>query len=589
MRDDAWYDAPIVETEAIRFLIARVEASLQKPFRVLLTGEKGTGKGTVVRAGLPQGDDSAFLVIEGIPDVLGVPYAPLARAFHEFLTKYGRSKKHGRLALEISFELARLVPILGQFRQSIIAVAEKVSKNSPAPVTNHLDVLHQTKNVIRKLSKRDPVVLVFRGIDAYDPSTLSILLSLVADDELPCSYVLEHLVKAALESRRRLAQRDAATRFRDAAALQALVDPAKQVEAQGFSLEAGVSLYLAGQYEGAIDTLRDLAIVAVDVHAKAAALLYQGLAEYMGSTYENAQATLEHLLKQHGDVVTGSMLCTARLTLASVLYHRGEWDAARKHYRKVFALTDGGEPCRLDALKRINMFYVTELALPMLQRELGLLDASKNPDLFWEINHNLGCNHLMMNQLVEAETAFRASLRHFESVGSHKAAYPHNNLAIVNLLRGDFVRARHHIDQVREAPISEFDRASAECHRGIILALEKKTGEAINAMEAAARIASQEPILQEVTNYNLAWILSLQGDAAGALLRLGRDLPHGNGPWQDYKIAQRQRLAQRLLGTAPLPGALQGKQLTKLETTGRKDAWIYKELDFEFSEVWFWE
>lgn len=811
-----------IETKSIQALQKIWAEARPQGVRALLRGEAGLGKATAATWVASEASGAQAWILVGRPDGVGTPYQAILSVFQKFVLDHLEDGRNRRLALEIASDLLRLLPFLGPLADPLARAIKRRAWNRPQPVNSHFDLAYLLRRILRTMAERAPVVLVLRDIDAFDGSSLSLVVQLASDPikkvsflltvgsthtalpagsamgrrrdtldllerehgfqavafvpfdhdetraflaqrlggipsnqdvnalhaftggnalfleetvaslkaqdlffvesgelrlrrdpwkhahgvssiiderlaaleadlrnvldvasvlgaEFPSrpiagvlerrhlevlrqlrkleevhhfiqemkrhhrfrhgavrdlvyrklegamaqehhllvaqyleanpldgdnDYALHHhyrmagrtteaircLERAAWESRSRLCHLDAAERFEAAAEARGVLPQPEGVAAQELRLEAGRSLYDAGQYEDAATSLAVLAADAMDEGIRATALLYQGMSEYLSATYEEAQSTLEHLLRDHGTNLGPQGTAQARLALASVLYHAGAWGAARRQYRKVFTYTGEAQAqVHRDALKRVNMFYSMELAAPQLEQELARMTDRETDPKAWEIMHNLACNHLFMGRLDEAKSCFEEVLCRFEAAGSVCAAYPRNNLAIIAILQGNHGLARMHTAKVREAPRSEYDRSSARIHEAMMDVLEGNIDGGIARLEQLLGDVDDEPILDRVTHHNLGWAHTLKGERDAAARYFSHGVPTGDGPWHRIMAGHRQRILMRAFPNQPLPPALQGTDHEFLERTGRADAWVYRNLDYEFSEVWFWE
>jgi tetratricopeptide (TPR) repeat protein len=401
---------------------------------------------------------------------------------------------------------------------------------------------------------------------------------------------LPHLIRSAEQSRTQGSYLEASARYGAAAQLaETVTDNVAQAPELWF--RAGLALEVAGEFSRAEEIFRALARTPVPNHIRARAQLHVGLCEYMSEDTWQCIASLNAVLASHSDRLSNEERVHARLVIATALYHVGEWDAARSAFRKCFrdGATRSDHVLRARVHKSINMFYLPELALPVLEESWRSLSEDHAGLLRWELQHNIGCNHLLMGELERAGELFRECRDALEGFGTYRAAYPTNNLALVEMLSGRYGEAETLFHAAREAPMSEFDRVSADCHLAVIEVLrgEVETGALALARLYNEALVESERILSEVVGHNLGWARLLEGRTAEAERLLRVSAPTRPHLWLDFKIASTERLLYRIQRTrdSTLPAEVE----TLVERSGRRDRWTFERFDFWISELWFWE
>jgi tetratricopeptide (TPR) repeat protein len=397
------------------------------------------------------------------------------------------------------------------------------------------------------------------------------------------------LVRSAQQARTRGSHLEASERFLKATQMSERLELDGE-STQELLMEAAISLQHAGKFSRAADLHRRL-LQSQNPRIVAFAQLSLGFCEYLSDETWTAIESMNVALQSHGEYLFEEERTHVRLLLAAMLYHVGAWDAARAQYRKCFR----DSLIRMDGVllasvrKRINMFYLPELALPMLEESWRAMSETRIEPLRWELQHNVGCNYLLMGDLDRAAHLFKECLNAFERTGSYRCAYPMNNLGIVHLLQGRYDEADERFQSVREAPLSDFDRISADCHLALTQVLRGQ-------VEAGTRIlyefmrdeaVSTDPILRELVAHNLGWALSRGGDLVKAEHYLLISVPTRPHLWREMKIANTARLLRRM-GCALSSDALRQNE-DLLDKSGRKDKWLFEQFDFWISEVWFWE
>lgn len=402
---------------------------------------------------------------------------------------------------------------------------------------------------------------------------------------------LEHLVSAAEEARRIGGHAESARRFLAARDLQSRLRPGDREERAAFAYEEGRASFDAGLFAEASTALSDAQGFTSDPAREGSILFLKGLAEYFNEEPDVAEATLQQFFASPRPGIEPNVVRAARLARSSILYALGRWQEARLEYHRGQPRAEDDATIfeRAHARKRMNMFLWPEFCVAQIERSIADLEPFRDQPLYWELTHNLASNYLLLGDLDRAERLFERTLDAFRRARSHRVAYPLNNLAIVKLLRGDLRSAAEAAREVVRAPVSEFDRLCSEHQLAVIDVL---TGNVTHALETLRRIAaslesSTEQVLIEITRHNLAWTLHRAGRDPEALAAL-QDVPDDlSGLWADLTRAKRERLARKILQiTDPVSP---DSSLARLEQVRRKDAWLFRDVDFEIADVWFWE
>lgn len=403
------------------------------------------------------------------------------------------------------------------------------------------------------------------------------------------SEALPYLIRAAQQSRTRGSHLEAGERFILAAQLSQRLEQERE-STEALWMEAAVSLQDAGKFDQAAVLHRQL-LQSENTRIVAFAQLMLGLCQYLSDNIWNAIESLNRVLESHGNHLFEQERTHARVVLATMLYHTGAWDAARAQYRKCFrdSLIRSDRVLLASVRRSINMFYLPELALPLLEESWQDMREAGMEPLRWELQHNVACNYLLMGELDRAALLFSECLQAFERTGSYRSAYPGNNLGIVRMLQGRYDEADERFHAVREAPMSEFDRVSAECHLALTRVLRGDVESGSRTLQALVEDAcvDSELVLKELIAHNLGWVLGLRGEDAEAEYYLRTSVPTRPHLWREMKIASTARLLRRMgrdLGSECLR---ENEDL--LSTSGRKDKWLFERFDFWISEVWFWE
>lgn len=401
-----------------------------------------------------------------------------------------------------------------------------------------------------------------------------------------------HLVRSAETARAQLSHEEAAHRFRLARELRS--PEHDEVFSIFLTLEEATSRYDAGQFAESARLLRELRPENIDTATFARILHSLALAEYLLDKPREADLLLARLLSQMPEDLGESLLLRALLTRSSVLYALGDWDRARETYLScIRELPKHNEVQAADVLKRVNMFYLPELAEHFLLDAKTRLEGQEDSSLYWEVHHNIGANHLLRGNLDRAELNFNESLQHFEMIGTYRVSYPLNNLGLVALLRGDYDTAKTMFGRVNSMAVPQFDRLSARCHLALLDCLEGRPEMGVLSLERLLDEARHlsEVILWDIIGHDLAWAYRIAGRLRESLDQLIARPPIPKDLWSDFRLARRERMIAELeamlaSGRAEVTPSERGSHLA---TSGRSDAWRFKNLEFELNDLWFWE
>src|ERR1700688_1136231 len=319
---------------------------------------------------------------------------------------------------------------------------------------------------------------------------------------------VEHLVKAAGAARSQLSHEEAAHRFRLAREMRESTPRSNVASLTLLTIEEAASRYDAGQFAESARLLRTLREDHKDSNTAGRILLDLALSEYMLDRPREASMLLAELLALVPNGLDERSMLKALLTKSSVLYALGDWDLARETFLSCVRELPKHDDTRVaDVLKRVNMFYLPELAEHFLFEARERLVNQEDSPLFWEIHHNVGSNCLLKGDLAQASEYFQETLQQFETLGTYRVSYPLNNLGLVALLRDDYDAARAHFKKVTALPVPQFDRLSAKCHLAVLECLEGRPDKAIPVFEALYEEARHlsEVILWDIISHDLAW------------------------------------------------------------------------------------
>jgi tetratricopeptide (TPR) repeat protein len=399
---------------------------------------------------------------------------------------------------------------------------------------------------------------------------------------------IKYLIESAYSARRRFSYEEAAHRFHLAQDLTAQLRGSKDRQSTRLGLEEGIAYFEGGAFALSAERLTALAPDDFDRESRAIRLFYLSLSEYMSDDPAAARLTLDSLFSNGLSALPADLRLRAIMSKAAILYAVGSWDEARMTYlRFIREVPPGVETLRADAVKRINMFYLPELALPLLRKTQERIEINRHLPLYWEVHHNIGANYLLLGELELSESYFREALDEFYKMGTYRVSYTLNNLGLIKMFQGNFDEARDLFNQVRAISRVDYDRMSAGCHLAIIDCLSGTPEKAIPQLEAIwcrARGMS-EILLTELICHNLAWAYSLAGDYSKALNRLQEGPGVRKDLWSDFRSERRQRMMAYL--SQGLPAANRTTELTT--ATGRRSARSFKCFEYDANDLWFWE
>jgi tetratricopeptide (TPR) repeat protein len=402
------------------------------------------------------------------------------------------------------------------------------------------------------------------------------------------SEALRYAANAAEAALRRQAPAEAARRFHHAYTINMRIAPLDMVESTEFLRKQATALYGAGDFLAAADAFRALVDDVGDPAQHAECLLQLGAAQYMLDQPKIAFGTLEPLARANFDALSRGSQLQLRLILSGILFHTGRWAEGREQYKLAFGLRAPHDPPdrHHELVKRINMYFVPEIALPQLLSIREQMADTKTTPLYWEVNHNIGCNYMLSGHLETARDAFAESYRYFDDIGTFRAAHSLINLGLVDLVRGRFDLARSHFTLSRVAAATIFERLSANVHLALIDALTGDAEAAAVTLERLRHGAYQttEMVLHEIVTHNLAWTYGLLGRAAEAIRIFEEEVPRRGDLWYPFRQKTRDALVQEL----KMRGRL-GVADTMSFASGIAGAWWFRALPYELNDIWFWE
>lgn len=402
------------------------------------------------------------------------------------------------------------------------------------------------------------------------------------------SEALRYATSAAEGARHRKSPVEAARRFGHAYAINMRIAPVDVAEAHHLREKQATALYDAGEFSGAADAFRALVEEVTDAPHRAECLLHLGAAQYMLDQPKIAFATLEPLARTSFELLSRASQVRLRLILSGILFHTGRFDEGREQYKLAFALRASGDPPdrQYELVKRINMFFVPEIALSQLLAVHERMADAKDTLLYWEINHNVGCNYMLSGDLENARGFFADSYRYFDDIGTFRAAHSLNNLGLVDLVRGRLDAARSHFVLGRVAAATIFERLSANVHLAVVDALTGDVERAAATLERLRHTAYQttEMVLHEIVTHNLAWVYGLLGRASEAVRMFEDDVPRRGDLWYPF----RQKVRDALVDEIKAHGHVATTDTLSF-ASGIAGAWWFRGLPYELNDIWFWE
>jgi tetratricopeptide (TPR) repeat protein len=399
---------------------------------------------------------------------------------------------------------------------------------------------------------------------------------------------LRYATSAAEAARRRNAPAEAARRFQHAYAINMHIAPLDITEATGLLEKQATALYEAGDFGAAADAFRMLLDEITEPARRVECILHLGATQYMLDQPKIAFATLEPLARASFELLSRASQVRLRLILSGILFHTGRFADGREQYKLALALRsrhDAPER-RHELVKRINMFFLPEIALPQLLATREQMADATDTVLYWEVNHNIGCNYMLSGDLDTARALFAESYRYFDDIGTFRAAHSLNNLGLVDLVRGRFETARSHFALSRVAAATVFERLSANVHLAVIDALTGNVESAVTTLERLRHTAYQttEMVLHEIVTHNLAWAYGLVGRAPEAIHIFEEEVPRRGDLWYSFRQKTRDALVDELKAHGRL--AIED---TMPFASGIAGAWWFRGVPYELNDIWFWE
>ncbi len=401
-----------------------------------------------------------------------------------------------------------------------------------------------------------------------------------------------HLIRSAEIARSQLSHEEAAHRFRLARELREITPGRSAASLALLTLEEAAARYDAGQFAESATMLRALKSSNRDTSISGRILLDLALSEYLLDRPREANLLLSELLSTASNGLDEKSMLRALLTKSSVLYALGSWDLARSTFLSCTRELPKHDDIRVaDVLKRVNMFYLPELAEHFLFEAKERLARQKDNPLFWEIHHNIGTNYLLKGELALASEYLQEALRQFESMGTYRVSYPLNNAGLIALLEGDHDVARTIFNKITALPVPQFDRLSARCHAALLDCLEGNPEKAIPLLETLYEEARHlsEVILWDIIGHDLAWAYRLAGRFRESVELLKASPPIPKDLWSDFRIERRRRMKSEMEQALDCKASDIGGNPHAPQVSGRSDAWRFKLLEFEVNDLWFWE
>lgn len=315
---------------------------------------------------------------------------------------------------------------------------------------------------------------------------------------------------------------------------------------------------------------------------------------YYVDDFEGSVAKCNGILSQFADSLGLATRVHVRLTLSAALYHLGRWSEARHHYRRCFAERGITEDSLLlaQALKRVNMFYIPELALPKLTAVVVEDRLNAAPDLRFELLTNIGMNYLRFSEFDTASRYFDDALRGFQALGSRKQTYPMNDLALAEMLAGRYSSARHMFARLIADFTEEFERDCARSNEAVCALMEGDAEWAADVLQQMWNRVSDDgsPVLMELVGNNLGLAMAGTGRAKEAVKLIIETSSCREQVATSFERGRRHRLVERIGGGSAQDFlAATAADYERLAISGRRDAGIYRDTDYEIGDLWFWE
>lgn len=391
-------------------------------------------------------------------------------------------------------------------------------------------------------------------------------------------------ISAANSARETFSPEVAAARFRRAHDLQLRADPRNHAVREELQFEEAASWYDAARFDVAADLFRGLIHETDDPVRRQRSILRLGLAQYLLDQPQMALNTLEPLVGVAGDLLVDAEKQRLLLILSNILFHVNRWNEGRIRYVQALQRLRPSDPPQfhVDALRRINMYYVPELALPNLKNAQRMIGDRDQP-IFWELHHNIGTCHMLGGEMAEAERHFREALKFFEDAGSYRTSIALNNFGLVQLARGELSQARETFRRARGLSVATFERLSCDVHIAIVDALSGDADRAAAELERLWHVAAEtsEVVLHEIVLHNLGWVYGLAGKYEESVNVFRVRVPQRKDLWYPFREAVRERLIAKAEGRPD--------EQSLPRSTGQPANWWFKQLDYEVNDIWFWE
>jgi tetratricopeptide (TPR) repeat protein len=177
-----WSGSPLVgrDAELARLVERLADASAGTGGLVLLGGEAGVGKTRLCEDVVREGNARRFLTLSGHCHEAGsTPYGPFIEVFEQLLRSTPDDQLRNLLS-DDAIELARLIPKVGRL------VGDTPPSATREPDQQRRALFTSIADILRRLSERQPLVLLLDDLHWGDDATIALLLHIVPQlAELP--------------------------------------------------------------------------------------------------------------------------------------------------------------------------------------------------------------------------------------------------------------------------------------------------------------------------------------------------------------------------------------------------------------------
>ena len=405
---------------------------------------------------------------------------------------------------------------------------------------------------------------------------------------------LTYLVKSAEEAFNKFAHWDAAVRYADVFAYATTIKfDFEGNELALLYLKAGNSFYLAGKRKESIHYLKKAINGNSSNEIVAESKIILGSVYFINDQNDLGIQILNDVINNQKSDLTKKNLMQARLFLANLYFHDENWTGANEQYTSACEEAQDFDDIKFELVKRINMYLIPELCLNKLLSAINNMDQDQHLLIYWEIKHNLAATYIAVGDFDTAETILHECIGFFVNNSNYRAGFSYNNLSCIHMFKGNYKLALEYSYKATENSVTGIQFRCTNCNTGIALALNGNLEESRAVLEKLYNEipVTADNITKKMVAHNLGWCYKELGEFDKAYDLIEEGIVANPAPKNSFKIGQAQRLLKAIeLTKVQSSNDSQNlyDELSQLNNSGRKDATIYREFDFQYCDLWIW-